>query len=101
MALPITSFQAAEASGFAYVIQIGDTGKFKIGHSDDPEARIATFGTIATEPLSWYAQIESHNPDAIEKVMKDYLEEYRVPGLKARELFEPPLDQLDEAIAVA
>jgi len=90
-----------DAVGFAYVIKIGDTGKFKIGHSDDPDARIATFQTISTERLSWYAQIPSEDPDAIEKVMKDYVEEFRVPGLEARELFEPPLAELDEAIAVA
>jgi hypothetical protein len=88
-------------AGFAYVIKIGNTGRFKIGHSDEPDTRIAAFRTIATEPLSWYAQIPSDDPDAIEKVMKDYLEEYRVPGLEARELFEPPLAELDEAIAVA
>lgn len=97
----IDSITVTDAVGFAYVIKIGDTGKFKIGHSDDPEARIATFQTISTEPLSWYAQIPSDDPDAIEKVMKDYLEEYRVPGLEARELFEPPIAELDEAIAVA
>jgi hypothetical protein len=89
------------AVSFAYVIKIGDTGKVKIGHSDDPASRIAAFVTISTEQLSWYVQIESDNPDAVEKVMKDYLEEFRVPGLEARELFEPPLAQLDEAIAVA
>jgi hypothetical protein len=97
----IRSINATGEVGFAYVIKIGDTGKFKIGHSDDPDARIATFGTIATEPLSWYSQIPSTDPDAIEKVMKDYIEGYRVPGLEARELFEPPLAELDEAIAVA
>lgn len=89
------------AVGFAYVIKIGGTGKFKIGHSDDPDTRISTFGTIAPEPLSWYVQIPSTDPDAIEKVMKDYLEGFRVPRLEARELFEPPLAELDEAIAVA
>lgn len=96
-----SSINVNAAVGFAYVIKIGDTGTFKIGHSDDPDTRIATFGTIATEPLSWYAQIPSTDPDAIEKVVKDYLEAFRVPGLEARELFEPPLAELDEAIAVA
>src|SRR5690348_11605065 len=97
----ISSISVNAAVGFAYVIKIGDTGKFKIGHSDDPDSRIATFETIATERLSWYAKIPSADPVAIEKVMKDYLEGFRVPGLEARELFEPPLEELDEAIAVA
>jgi len=96
-----TTITGTDAVGFAYVIKIGETGKVKIGHSDDPDARIATFQTISTERLSWHAQIPSTDPDAIEKVMKDYLEEYRVPGLEARELFEPPQAELDEAIAVA
>jgi hypothetical protein len=87
--------------GYAYVIKIGDTGMYKLGHSEDPERRIEEHYTMATEALSWYAQIESDDCPKVETVMKDYLEEFRVPGLKARELFKPPRAELDEAIAVA
>jgi hypothetical protein len=97
----INSIRATSAAGFAYVIKIGDTGKFKIGHTNDPVARLADHWTIATERLSWYVLIDSDDGPAIEKVMKDYLEEFRVPGLEARELFEPPIAELDGAIAFA
>jgi hypothetical protein len=87
--------------GYAYVIKIGDTGLYKLGHTNDLNARIETYYTIATERLSWYEQIESDDCPKVEAVMKDYLEEFRVPRLNARELFRPPQTELDQAIAVA
>lgn len=86
--------------GYAYVIALGETGLFKVGHTDDLDERLRAHSTISPEPLSYYATIESDDCSAIEKVMKDYLEEYRVPGIEAREMFKPPLSELDDAIAL-
>ena len=77
-------------SGYIYVIQLGEHGPVKIGHSADPKKRIDMLQVGAAETVYLRALVAGAQPD--EKALHRKYDEFRMRG----EWFHPSDDMLHE-----
>lgn len=85
----------------AYVIQLGQTGLFKVGKTDDLSKRQSTYDTISTEERIVYAAIETANKAAVETFIKHRLQHRRWFELPGKELYRVTEDELRPVVEAA
>lgn len=66
--------------GYVYMLQSGNTRRFKIGRSEDPERRIHHFQPGNPEILTVYAKGLARNPAILERRIHAILQDQRLHG---------------------